>query len=149
MVCYKKLSILFLPLILIISYNGIYDIKTHKNLYKLLASLSAVVILSHAIVIPESFTEMFGRTPVTHNVQITDGTFVPAQLYVRTGDTVLWTNTDTRPHTVTSYAGLFDSKDIQKNTEFKQTYTALGVYNYHCTHHPYMKGSVVVSNLMD
>lgn len=49
--------------------------------------------------------------PKTYQVEIRGMQFVPASLTVKVGDTVVWTNHDVLPHTVTA-AGAFDSQAI-------------------------------------
>ncbi|MDA4115316.1 MAG: cupredoxin domain-containing protein [Thaumarchaeota archaeon] len=68
-------------------------------------------------------------------------------------NTVEWTNNDTQnggtDHTVTSLsvpsgAASFDSGIIADGATFTQTFTVPGTYEYHCTIHAWMTGSVVV-----
>ena len=48
----------------------------------------------------------------TQTVDIDGTSFRPATLNVNLGDTVMWVNNDPFPHTVTSDAGGFDSKEL-------------------------------------
>jgi YVTN family beta-propeller protein len=66
-------------------------------------------------------------------------------LTVKAGQTIIWTNNDAVPHTVTSDAGLWDSGDINPGQSYELTFAKPGTYSYHCMHHPYMKGVVNVS----
>ena len=68
-------------------------------------------------------------------------------------NTVTWTNGDTNnggtDHTVTSLsvptgASPFDSGIMAEGANFTQTFTTPGTYEYHCTIHSWMTGSVVV-----
>src|SRR5690348_5424713 len=45
------------------------------------------------------------NSPKTIHVKISNYAFNPAKLTVAVGDTVVWTNTDSAPHTVTSSSG--------------------------------------------
>ena len=58
--------------------------------------------------------------------------------------TVEWTNNDTATHTVTANGGSFDSGPMSSGGTFAYEFTTPGVYDYHCTYHPYMTGTVVV-----
>ena len=58
--------------------------------------------------------------------------------------TVTWYNGDNTMHTVTSTTGLFDSKSIEPGESWSFTFTSTGKYNYYCSPHPYMTGSVEV-----
>lgn len=87
------------------------------------------------------------RAPVTHHVAIHQMQFVPATLEVAVGDTVVWTNEDVLPHTVTSgvpSAATFDSKSIEAKAEWKYEVTAAGEIAYGCTFHPTMHGTLMV-----
>src|SRR4029453_19002247 len=66
-------------------------------------------------------------------------------LTVKAGQTIIWTNNDAVPHTVTSDAGLWDSGDINPGQSYELTLTKPGTYSYHCMHHPYVKGEGIVT----
>jgi uncharacterized repeat protein (TIGR01451 family) len=70
--------------------------------------------------------------------------FVPSALVVRVGDTVNWTNAGTLQHTVTADDASFDSGLLNPGASFSFTFTSAGTYNFHCSPHPWMKGSIVV-----
>jgi plastocyanin len=78
--------------------------------------------------------------PVTVEFQA----FAPSTLDVLPGDTVTWSNTSGRRHTVTADGGQFDSGDLVDGAVFTQAVDALGSYPYHCTVHPGMLGEVDV-----
>jgi plastocyanin len=64
-------------------------------------------------------------------------------------NTVTWTNNDTADHTVVSLsvpptAATFNSGIIASGAVFTQTFTVPGTYEYHCSLHAWMTGSVVV-----
>lgn len=81
------------------------------------------------------------------NIEITVQAFVyqPATLSVPVGTTVVWTNFDPVPHTVTDIDGLYDSGDFAEAASFSKTFTAPGVYEYYCVPHPIMIGRVEVT----
>src|SRR5258708_6138106 len=76
-------------------------------------------------------------------VMIDNFTFEPAQLTVKVGTTVTWTNRDDIPHTVVS-AGKFRSKPMDTDGTFTFTFAAAGEYKYFCSLHPHMTGMVKV-----
>jgi amicyanin len=83
----------------------------------------------------------------TYQVEIRGMQFVPAELAVDVGDTVVWTNLDVLPHTVTSgipAPAAFDSKEIASKQQWSLTVSAAGEYAYACTYHPPMQGKLVV-----
>lgn len=72
-------------------------------------------------------------------------TYFPPTIQVSPGTTVTWTNQDYVVHTVTDLGGKFDSQLIQPQDIWKHTFDTDGTYNYFCTLHPWMKGTVIVS----
>jgi plastocyanin len=77
------------------------------------------------------------------NVTIDNFTFAPAELTVKVGSTVTFTNHDDIPHTVVS-AGKFRSKTLDTDNSFSFTFTAAGDYKYFCSLHPHMTGMIKV-----
>jgi plastocyanin len=76
-------------------------------------------------------------------VTIDNFTFTPAEVKVKVGDTVTWTNHDDIPHTVVS-AGKFRSKTTDTDGTFSFTFTSAGDYKYFCSLHPHMTGMIKV-----
>jgi len=76
-------------------------------------------------------------------VHIDNFVFAPAQLSVKVGQTVSWTNRDDIPHTVVC-AGKFRSKTLDTDDKFTFTFAAAGEYKYFCSLHPHMTGVVKV-----
>jgi plastocyanin len=71
--------------------------------------------------------------------------FEPAEVTVAVGDTVTWSNDDEVPHDVT--ADSFSSGDpggMQPGDTFEHTFEEAGTFDYVCTVHPGMEGSVTV-----
>src|ERR1700730_217467 len=77
------------------------------------------------------------------NITIDNFTFTPAELTVKVGTTVTWTNHDDIPHTIVS-AGKFRSKALDTDNGFSFTFTAAGDYKYFCSLHPHMTGMIKV-----
>jgi plastocyanin len=72
--------------------------------------------------------------------------FDPETITVAAGTTVTWTNTGTAPHTVTSDTNAWpDSGQITAGKKFTHTFATAGTFQYHCTVHPTMKGTVTVT----
>ncbi len=83
--------------------------------------------------------------PQTHTVTIQAMRFQPEVLSVASGDTIVWVNKDLVPHTATSAAGSFDSKDIQADKSWSYTVRTKGDFDYTCTFHPTMKATLRVN----
>ncbi len=72
--------------------------------------------------------------------------YSPSNITVVIGvnNTVIWTNGDSAPHTVTALDGSFDSGQLSPGFTFTYTFPTPGTYHYHCTIHSFMMGTVVV-----
>ena len=73
----------------------------------------------------------------------------PETLDITVGTTVAWDNVDTTVHTVTSGKapetdGVFDSEMMSAGDIFEVTFTDAGTFDYFCTFHPWMVGTVNV-----
>ena len=76
--------------------------------------------------------------------------YVPTTVTVANGGSVIWTNNDPTPHTVTSTsipsgASTFDSGNMNQNATYSHKFTVAGTYQYVCSYHPWMHGTVVVT----
>ena len=84
--------------------------------------------------------------PKVVTIDIRNFAFDPATVTVHPGDTVEWKNDDSAPHTATTNASKsgFDSGIIQPGASWRHQAPDKGTYNYICTIHPYMKGTLIV-----
>lgn len=78
-------------------------------------------------------------------VSIDNFAFAPETLTVHAGDTVTWTNRDEEPHTVAASDGSFHSPGLGTGATFSRTFATPGTFDYVCSIHPMMHGSVVVT----
>jgi plastocyanin len=81
----------------------------------------------------------------TVQASIDNFSFTPKDLIVKTGTTVVWTNKDDIPHTVTSDDNKFASPVLDTNQRFEFTFASAGNFAYYCRMHPKMTGKVVVA----
>jgi amicyanin len=80
-----------------------------------------------------------------HTVTIKNFSFTPASLTVKVGTKVTFINQDSTPHTATSQGGsTIHSATLSKGQSYTVTFTKPGTYNYICSIHPSMKGTVIV-----
>ena len=77
-------------------------------------------------------------------VKIDNFAFAPQRVVVKAGTTVIWINDDDIPHTVASSAKLFKSNALDTKDKFSFTFTTAGAYEYFCSLHPHMTGTIVV-----
>ena len=80
----------------------------------------------------------------THTVRIEGMKFVPERLEVAAGDTIVWTNKDLVPHTVTAGAAKVESGEIAPNKSWRFVAKKKGEMSYICRLHPTMKALLVV-----
>ena len=79
-----------------------------------------------------------------HVVEIRNLQFVPAELEVKPGDTIKWTNYDLAPHTVTADDKSWDSGLISTNGEWQIVVKSNMFSSYFCSFHPNMKAKLQV-----
>jgi plastocyanin len=83
--------------------------------------------------------------PQEKTVAIKTYSFNPSTLTVKVGTKVTWTNEDTVSHTVTSDSGNeLSSGQLSQGQSYSHTFNQVGTYNYHCSIHYSMTGTVIV-----
>jgi len=102
----------------------------------LLAAAAFVALLGAGVSRPASADEK--------TIEISDFSFVPAQLTVPVGTTVTWVNKDEEPHTIVESDTLFKSHALDTGDKFSFTFTTAGSFKYFCTIHAHMVGTIVV-----
>ena len=106
------------------------------------------------------FSDRSGTGPVTGTCQlpvdetvpgsvvvpISNFQFLPAEVHIRTGQTVTWLNCedDATSHTSHSDDEVWSSPLLSPGTSFSHTFDQPGTFDYHCDPHPFMTGRVVV-----
>ena len=83
----------------------------------------------------------------TNSVTIDNFAFSPADITIKKGTMVTWTNKDSATHTVTETDGKTgpDSGSVATNASYRFTYNSVGTFKYHCSIHPDMTGTVTVT----
>ena len=84
---------------------------------------------------------------LTGSIDIKNMMFTPSQITVQKGGTVTWTNNDTTTHTVVddlSNVGGPNSGDIAPGATYSFTFNKTGSFQYHCSIHTSMRGTIVV-----
>ena len=103
------------------------------------AAILAATVFAAAATLPAASA----RAPETE-VKIDNFAFAPQRIVVQAGTTVTWTNADDAPHTVVSTTKLFKSSALDTTDKFSFTFATPGTYEYFCSLHPHMTGTVVV-----
>ncbi len=73
--------------------------------------------------------------PVSVTVHEDRFRFIPSQLTIPAGMTVIWVNDEQAKHTATADDGLFDSGDQELGVSYANTFTEPGTYQYYCRYH--------------
>ena len=108
------------------------------------AAEPAPVVATRLPVVPPAVASPGGAAPVTEAVSIQGFAFTPAQITLRVGDTVRWTNQDAAAHTATANSGQFNSGNLARGTSYQFTFTQAGTYSYFCARHAEMTGTIRV-----
>jgi plastocyanin len=92
------------------------------------------------------------QVSVTTTVNIQNFAFNPASITVPKGTTVTWMNQDSANHEIVNDAqgsiaqgALFTSNSLAKGASYSFKFDNPGTYHYHCSIHPSMKATVIVT----
>ena len=85
-----------------------------------------------------------GGGGATTEVGIHGFAFDPASVTISSDESVTFVNHESTVHTATADGGAFDSGNLDEGEEYEVELPA-GSYPYHCTLHPNMRGTIVVS----
>jgi plastocyanin len=80
--------------------------------------------------------------PTEHQMDITDSGFSPAELSVKVGDTVTWTNRASSAHAITGNG--FQSETLYPGAAYSHKFQEAGTYNFFCRYHTNAKGKITV-----
>ena len=80
----------------------------------------------------------------TSAVQIKSTGFAPATVSINEGDSVKWTNTDTKNHQVVANDGSFASGILAPGKSYSHAFGVGGTFRYHDGLHPTLRGTVNV-----
>jgi len=85
-------------------------------------------------------------TPKTHQVDIIKFKFVPADITLNKGDTIIWVNQEKRQYHSVWFEQLGDPEPdyFFPGEKFSRTFNDVGSFPYRCGPHPEMIGSVTV-----
>ncbi len=112
-----------------------------------LVAAAAVILLTAATGCSSSSAPTGGSSTVSGGpatVTVQNFSFSPGDLTVKTGTKVTWKFEDSVQHNVTAGDKSFKSDDESKGGSYSFTFNKAGSYDYTCTIHPQMQGSVTV-----
>lgn len=90
------------------------------------------------IPVPQTTTSVSDNT-----IRIKNFAFDPASITVKVGSTVRWVNQDSVPHRILFTDGA-DSNVLAGMQSWSRKFDQAGTYDYACTIHPTMQGTVIV-----
>lgn len=116
-------------------------------------------LIDNKIIIVEEKQTENPKKPTVANIVIPNGNskvgnvgfYIPLNLEIEKGTTVIWINDDNIEHTIVSQDDkgnvipLFNSKALDTGERFVHKFDEAGVYHYFCTIHPWRVGVVTVS----
>jgi amicyanin len=81
-----------------------------------------------------------------NTINITKNKFDPATMTVKVNSTVRWVNTDDHPHNIEFKDKAFSTSTylLGAGQSFSQRFLRAGTYDYACTIHPSMQGTITV-----
>jgi plastocyanin len=84
--------------------------------------------------------------PAVPHVSAVDNGYLPGQMTVHQGTTVVWTNTGSDGHDVTGDGpgGAWRSGPLAPSEQYQRSFAIVGTYDYACSIHPEMRGRIVV-----
>ena len=102
-----------------------------------MSKLNRRQVLASAVLLPGLVAT--GARAATWQVTIQGFAFSPANFEVAAGDTIIFVNADSAPHTATAEDGAFDTGRIDPGAQVEVTIPE-GRHPYSCQYHPMMKG---------
>jgi plastocyanin len=124
---------------------------------KMAAVLTVLVTTAVLVNIYSAYAQLETKASIVSGAPtMGDKAFSPNPIQTKVGDTIIWTNNDSVPHTVTSGTGPNDpnmgkdfdvgiSTPISPGSTFSHKFTTAGEFPYFCQIHPTMVGNVIVS----
>ena len=137
------------------------DVSVPKSTHAIEISESISVEEFETEPLPSEVSEEQPVLPATVEVNVAEGSgvpgcdetnecFIPYEVSISVDGEVIWNNVDSAAHTVTSGNpsdgpdGVFDSSLFMSGDTFTHTFTESGQYEYFCSIHPWMTGTVIV-----
>lgn len=135
----SKFIIVIIVVVLIIG-GGFYLLSKNK-----VVTQNVQPSMSDMKMSPSAGTSASVTTTNTSNaVQIKNFSFTPANLTVKVGQKVTWTNQDNVGHSATADDNSFDTGVLAQGQSGSVTFSKPGTYTYHCSVHPNMHGTIIV-----
>lgn len=152
-----KTVIAIIAAIVIVGGGGYALVKHNENKNKSPSTSSTSAYGTTSNQTASNSTNSPSSTPATSStasaatsaaVTISNFAFDKADVTVKKGAVVTWTNKDSVAHTITETDGQTGPKssDLNQGQTYSFTYNTVGTFKYHCSIHPNMTGSVTVTD---
>jgi plastocyanin len=125
---------------MIIIKNGGFDMKVNKVILVCLMMATLLVVFAGCATASDVSSS---NIPPEQTVELIENDYVPAELTIKKGQTVLWINKDLDRHDVVS--ATFNSPLMGKGDTFEYTFNEVGTFDYACTPHPWQVGKIIVT----
>ncbi len=131
--------------------------KAISSIFVLFAIAAGIVAMTPAAFADHSEVtiEQAAGSGVPGCEETPEGCFIPSTATVDVDGKVIFSNTDSVAHTVTSGSqadgpsGVFDSSLVLVGSSFEWSPTEVGEVPYYCTVHPWMIGMIIVQEVED
>jgi plastocyanin len=91
-------------------------------------------------------TEAVNEVVAKNTVEIKSFAFAQPTITIKVGESVVWKNSDATGHSATADDKSFDTGILAQGESSEPiTFSKAGTYTYHCTPHPNMKATVIVT----
>lgn len=111
---------------------------------RLAAAIATVASLGLAIPTTSAAPTDQSAEIVDYPLPVMEWAYAPATVTVAPGSWVTWSNAGSETHTITPFDNSFDSGELGPSEGFSWFFDTPGTYQYTCTLHPWMVGTVAV-----
>lgn len=139
----KKNTVLVLGVILVIIILSVFVIKsnTSSDMSSTSSSTDTSVASSDSDVVDYSLSKTQAKRVY---IDISDNSFTPKAVTIKAGTIITWINNDLVLHKITADNGGPTSNDLLNGQGYSFVYKTKGIYGYHDSAYPTMKGTVIV-----
>ncbi|NCN86349.1 hypothetical protein GW932_00805 [archaeon] len=144
----KRLLFLIIAVLAIVGLVTVFSTFKAGNLTgKIISETDSLKeTLNNTIPVPSLPISNTQDVTADYKINIINFAFIPTNLEIKVGESILWENKDSSKHTVTSTIGNeLDSSELLKGETYFHKFDKVGTYEYYCSIHPYMKGKITVT----
>lgn len=142
----RSIPVLLIIALLLLLTSGCFESSPAQPAVTPTLAPAALSQVATATLPATVFTPTRTASVSDNTITIEKNTFRPANMTVNAGSTVRWYNTDDHPHRIEFADKAFSSSTflLGSSQSFSQRFDRAGTYDYDCTIHPYMQGTITV-----